>query len=104
VLITNPICPSFSIYLSGGNGHVFGEIVGGEIKVATVDLISAILLRKPKFHRLVKINVIFLKLKCMLNPIPTTTTMSLMFQTSMYCVLIQFNSIELPNILSSSSY
>jgi hypothetical protein len=38
---------------------VFGEIVGGEIKVATVDLITAILLRKTKFHRLVKINVIF---------------------------------------------
>jgi hypothetical protein len=69
---------------------VFGEIVGGEIKVATVDLITAILLRKPKFHRLVKINVMFLKLKSVLNPIPTTT-MSLMFQTSMYCVLIQFN-------------
>ncbi|MCI15612.1 AT hook motif DNA-binding family protein, partial [Trifolium medium] len=39
-----------------GDGHVFGGIVGGRIKAASVVLITAILLRKPKFHRLVNID------------------------------------------------
>ncbi|CAK8538661.1 unnamed protein product [Lathyrus sativus] len=53
---TNPSFSSFSIYLSGGHGQVFGGVLGGKVKSAGVVLITATLFKKPVFHRMVTIN------------------------------------------------
>lgn len=54
--ITEPTCSSFSIYLSGDSGQVFGGIIGGVVKAVGDVLISAALFKKPEFQRLTIIN------------------------------------------------
>ncbi|CAL5190478.1 unnamed protein product [Lathyrus oleraceus] len=54
--VTDPSFSSFSIYLSGGNGQVFGGVLGGKVKSAGVVLITATLFKKPVFHKMVTIN------------------------------------------------
>lgn len=49
--IVDPDCSSFSIHLSGNHGQVFGGVVGGKVIASSVVMITATLLRKPKFYR-----------------------------------------------------
>ncbi|KAL5077563.1 hypothetical protein RYX36_016547 [Vicia faba] len=48
-LIDEPINSSFSIFLTRGDGKVFGGIVEGKVKAASDILISATLSKKSKF-------------------------------------------------------
>ncbi|CAL5190480.1 unnamed protein product [Lathyrus oleraceus] len=49
--IVEPDCSSFSIHLSGNHGQVFGGVVGGRVMASSVVMVTATLLRKPKFYR-----------------------------------------------------
>jgi len=48
-LNTNPAC-SFSIFLSGSHGQAYGGIVVGKVMASSVVMISATLMKKPKFY------------------------------------------------------
>jgi hypothetical protein len=49
-VITNPACSSFSIFLSGSHGQVYGGIVVGKVMTSSVVMISATLMKKTKFY------------------------------------------------------
>jgi len=49
--ITNPAYSSFSIFLSGNEGKVYGGIVIGKIMASGNVMITATLQKKPKFYR-----------------------------------------------------
>ncbi|XP_050908136.1 AT-hook motif nuclear-localized protein 28-like [Lathyrus oleraceus] len=54
--VVDPAYSSFSIFLSGNHGQVFGGIVRGRVRASGVVLVSATLLRKPKFCRVASNN------------------------------------------------
>jgi hypothetical protein len=47
--VTNPACLSFSICFSGGDGQMFGGIVGGKVHAAGVVWVEATLFNKLEF-------------------------------------------------------
>ncbi|KAL5101512.1 hypothetical protein RYX36_005839 [Vicia faba] len=49
--IIDPDYSSFSIHLSGNHGQVFGGVLGGKVMTSSVVMITATLLRKPKFYK-----------------------------------------------------
>ncbi|AET00226.1 putative PPC domain-containing protein [Medicago truncatula] len=49
-VIANPACSSFSIFLSGSHGQVYGGIVVGKVMTSSVVMISATLMKKTKFY------------------------------------------------------
>jgi len=65
--ITDPDCSSFSIYLSGIQGQVFGGVIRGKVTASSVVLVTANLL-KPKFYRMASVN----------GSIPNVETLDLM--------------------------
>jgi len=59
-LTADPACSSFSIYMNANYGnYVFGGIVGGKVKAASVVFITAALLKNPEFHRVAVFNGIY---------------------------------------------
>ncbi|KAL5101539.1 hypothetical protein RYX36_005866 [Vicia faba] len=52
-LINDSLCTTFSLQLSGSRGQVFGGVIGGKINAASDIHISAILFKRPGFHRVV---------------------------------------------------
>ncbi|XP_058746766.1 AT-hook motif nuclear-localized protein 28-like [Vicia villosa] len=54
--VVDPAYSSFTIFLSDNHGQVFGGVVRGKVRAASVVLISATLCRKPKFYRMTSNN------------------------------------------------
>ncbi|XP_050908134.1 AT-hook motif nuclear-localized protein 28-like [Lathyrus oleraceus] len=52
----DPAYSSFSIFLSGNHGQVFGGVVSGKVRASSVVLISATICRKPKLYRVASNN------------------------------------------------
>ncbi|XP_058746787.1 AT-hook motif nuclear-localized protein 28-like [Vicia villosa] len=52
-LIKDPLCTAFTLQLSGSRGQVFGGVIGGKINAASDIQISAFLLKRPGFVRMV---------------------------------------------------
>ncbi|KAL5101510.1 hypothetical protein RYX36_005837, partial [Vicia faba] len=54
--VLDPAYSSFTIFLSGNHGQVFGGVVRGKVMASSVVLISATLCRKPEFYRVASNN------------------------------------------------
>ncbi|CAI8586713.1 unnamed protein product [Vicia faba] len=54
--VLDPAYSSFTIFLSGNHGQLFGGVVRGKVRASSVVLISATLCKKPKFYRVASNN------------------------------------------------